>query len=371
MRAPARLPLPEQPMLRHLTLAAVAAVFFFLLTISISPYHDYEVGLIALYAIAIAGLSMLTGVNGQISLGQGAFMAVGAYAFALMQVHTHLPLVVEFLAAIAASAALGVVVGIPATRLRGPYLAGMTLILALGLPQLADKYSSVFHGDQGLAISPPVPPGSVNPERWLTGIEILGALIAIVLVANLTRSHFGRSMRAVRDGDIPAALAGIHVGRTKVLAFVVSAGCAGLAGAFLGLSTGVVNPGEFAPVLSIYLLAAMVLGGAGSLAGVWWGAIAVVYLPQWSTSLSNAFNLGSAVSANLAIVFYGLVLIVVMMLFPAGIQGGVRWLGQRLLCVLGSRLSPIIPAVASAGPGGDPPSNELPTSETETERTHP
>jgi len=376
----ARLRLPEQPMLRHLTLAAVGAVFFYLLTISISPYHDYEVGLIAVYATAIAGLSMLTGVNGQISLGHGGFMAVGAYTFGILQLHQHLPLVVDLLAAIAASAALGLVVGIPATRLRGPYLAGMTLILALGLPQLGDKYSTVFHGDQGVATTPPTPPGTINPERWLAWMEIAGAIITVVLIANLVRSHFGRSMRAVRDGEIAASLAGIHVARTKVLAFVVSAGCAGLAGAFLGLSTGVVNPGEFALTLSLYLLAAMVLGGAGSLVGPWWGAIAVVYLPQWSTSVSKDFNLGNSVSANLAIVIYGLVLIVVMMLAPTGIQGGIRWFGQQALRVSGfgpaSSPSPGPPAgaVIGSGPGLDPalpPDEQPPTSETATERTHP
>jgi len=366
----ARLRLPDQPLLRHLALAAVAAAFFYVVTISTSSYHDYEVGLIAVYATAIVGLSMLTGVNGQISLGQGGFMAVGAYVFAILQVHDHLPLAVELLAAVAASSALGLIVGIPATRLRGPYLAGMTLILALGLPQLADKYSSVFHGDQGLATNPPVPPGSVDPQRWLAWIEILGAIITFVLIANLVRSHFGRSMRAVRDGEIAASLAGIRVGRTKVLAFVVSAGCAGLAGAFLGLSTGIVNPGEFALTLSLYLLAAMVLGGAGSLGGPWWGAVAVVYLPQWSSSISKSFSLGNAVSANLAIVIYGVVLIGVMMLAPTGVQGGIRWLGERALRGSGSRWHPSVITAPYGGAAtgiGETPKRDEPRSTSRTE----
>lgn len=380
-RPPGWLRLPEQPLLRHLLFAVVGGVFFYLLTTNLTPFDDYEVGLIALYAIAVAGLSVLTGVNGQISLGHGAFMAVGAYTFAYMQDHLSIPLVVELLAAVAASALLGLVVGVPATRLRGPYLAGMTLILALGLPQLGDKYPTVFGGNEGLHPNQPLPPGSINPDRWLAWIEILGALIVMVLLANLVRSHFGRSMRAVRDGEIAASLAGIHVGRTKVLTFSVSAGCAGLAGAFLGLSTGVVNPGEFALTLSIYLLAAMVLGGAGTLMGAWWGAVVLVYLPQWSSSISKAFNLGSSVSASLAVVIYGLVLIVVMMLAPTGLQGGLRWLARRFLALVGGSPPPLAPVATAtvAAPSIQAPTPQIPhtdpTPETdpipETERTGP
>ncbi len=322
-----RLRLPTQPMLRHLVLAGAAAVGFYVLTSVLSEYNNFQLGEIALYAVALAGLTVLTGTNGQISLGHGALMAVGAYTVALLMTHTHMNLVVEILAAIAVTTAVGVVVGVPATRLRGPYLAGMTLILALGLPLLADQYSSVFGGDQGLTVTVPSPPGTIDPEKWLAWIEILGAVVCLVLLANVMRSRFGRAFAPVRDDEIAASLAGVHVARTKVIAFAVSAGCAGLAGAFLALSTGVVNTGEFPLSLSIGILAGMVLGGAGSLMGVWWGAIALVYLPQWSTSFSKTFNLGSSVSAYFAIIVYGVVLIVVMLLAPSGIQGGLRRVG--------------------------------------------
>src|SRR5450759_623163 len=305
--------LPRQPMLRHLLLGAVAAFGFYILTSAISSFNDFRVGEIAVYAIALAGLSLLTGTSGQISLGQGAFMGVGASTLGVLVTHTHLPLVVDVLAAIGLSGALGLVVGMPATRLKGPYLAGMTLILALGLPRIADKYSTFFGGAQGLTVTSPTPPGTIDPQRWLSWIEIVGAIVVLILLANLTRSRFGRSFRAVRDDEIAAGLSGIHVARTKVLAFTVAASCAGLAGAFLGLSVGVVNTGEFSLTLSIYLLAGMGLGGAGSLVGAWWGAIVLVFMPGWSTSIANSFNLGSAVGANLSLVVYGLVLIVVIM----------------------------------------------------------
>ncbi|MGH9028271.1 MAG: branched-chain amino acid ABC transporter permease, partial [Acidimicrobiales bacterium] len=161
-------------------------------------------------------------------------------------------------------------------------------------------------------------------------------IVVLVLLGNLLRSRFGRSFRAVRDDEIAASLAGVHVARTKVLAFAISAACAGLAGAFLALSTGVVNTGEFPLSLSIGILAGMVLGGAGTLTGAWWGAIALVYLPQWSTSLSNDFNLGSGVAAYLATIIYGVVLILVMLLAPSGIQGGLRRLRALSLAILGT-----------------------------------
>ncbi len=356
--------LPRQPLLRHLLLAILAGLGFYILTSNLSSFRNFEVGEIAVYAMVIAGLSVLTGTNGQISLGHGAFMAVGAYCFAYIQIHHNMSLIWMFLASIAAAALLGLIVGIPATRLKGPYLAGMTLILAVGIPQLADKYSGIFGGDQGLATLPPNPPGSIDPQRWLAWMEIFAALVVMVLLANLLHSRFGRSMRAVRDNEIAASLAGLHVPRTKVLAFVVSAGCAGLAGAFLGLTTGIVNTGEFTPTLSIYLLAGMVLGGAGTLGGAWWGGILLVFLPQWSTGLAKDFSLGSSASANLAVVFYGLVLIVVMMLAPGGIQGGVRWLVRRL----SSRVQPGAPRpipVADGGGSEEPETGTLASSNPE------
>jgi branched-chain amino acid transport system permease protein len=203
-------------------------------------------------------------------------------------------------------------------------------MLALGLPQLSAQYGSVFGGEQGLTTTPPVAPGSVSSEEWLTWIQLLCALVVIVLLANLVRSRFGRAFRAVRDDEIAAAVSGIHVARTKVLAFAISAGCAGLGGALLSLSTGVVNVGEFPLSLSIALLAAMVLGGAGSLIGIWWGAVALVYMPTWSSSLSQHLSLGNAAAAYLSDAFFGAVLIVAMLVAPTGIQGGLRWLGRRV-----------------------------------------
>jgi branched-chain amino acid transport system permease protein len=322
---------PRQPMLRHLSFAVLAGVGFYFLTNWFSAFNDYELGQVAFFVIALAGLTLLTGVTGQISLGNGGFMAVGAFTLALLYKHTAWNLVPELVVVVVVSAISGAIIGIPATRLRGPYLAGMTLMVALGLPYVTNQYDSIFGGDQGLNTPAPVGPSDINPQQWLAWIQLLCALVVLVLLANLIKSRFGRSFRAVRDDEIAASLAGINVARTKVIAFMVSAGCAGLAGALLVLSAGITNSAEFPLALSIYLLAGVVLGGTGSLMGVWWGAIIVVYLPtSWAPSLASDFHANSLVSANLAIIIFGLVLVVGMLVAPSGIQGGIRWVAARV-----------------------------------------
>ena len=213
--------LPTQPLARHLSLALLGAIALYFITSALSPYNNVLVGQIALYLIALAGLSLLTGMSGQISLGQGAFMAVGAYTVALLMAHTHMNFVLELLAAIGAAAALGLVIGISATRLKGA-LAGLTLLLALALPPIADKWSTTFGGGRGLTTTVPTSPGTINPEEWLAWIELGGALITLVLLANLLSSRFGRAFRSVRDDEVAASLSGVHVARTKVVAFVVT-----------------------------------------------------------------------------------------------------------------------------------------------------
>lgn len=320
---------PRQPLTRHLGVAVVVGAGLYLLVNNLSDYNNYQVGEIACYVIAIAGLSLLTGLNGQFSIGHGAFMAVGAYTTALLMTHTQANFILELLAGAGVAAVAGVVIGLPATRLKGPYLAGMTLLFALAVPPIADKWPNTFGGDQGLTTTVPTAPGSLSQQQWLSEIQVLCALIVLVLLANLMTSRFGRSFRAVRDDEIAASLSGIHVARTKVVAFAISAGCAGFAGALFGLSTGVVNTGEFPLTLSIQLLAAMVIGGAGTLVGAVWGGLLLVYLPQWSSSLSNDFNLGAGGNAYLATIIFGAVLIVAMMTAPEGIQGILRLLWRR------------------------------------------
>jgi branched-chain amino acid transport system permease protein len=327
-RLPGRSALQRQPLLRHGGLAVAAGIVLFLVTQALSSYGNYQIANVAIYVIAIAGLTLLTGANGQVSLGHGAFMAVGAYIAALLLIHTTVPLALAVLAGGVTAAVFGVVAGVAAARLRGPYLACLTLALAVGLPELSVKYSSVLGGEEGLSVPLAEPPGTVDAQQWLAWICLAAALLVLVVLANLMRSRFGRQFRAVRDDELASTLSGIPVARTQVLAFVVSGACAGLAGGLLGLSTSIVNPAEFPVALSISLLTGMVIGGTGSLVGAIWGGILLVYIPEWATSLSQQFNLSSGQSSNLALVIYGAALVVVIIIAPGGIQSMVRKLAE-------------------------------------------
>jgi branched-chain amino acid transport system permease protein len=307
--------------------AAVGLVALILLANSISQFQDFQLSEVAVYLVAVAGLTVLTGLNGQISLGHGALMMVGAYATAVLMLHTSLPLAVVVVLSIIAGAAVGAMVGVVAARLRGPYLAGATLALAVALPEIPKAYA-YLGGDQGLTINPLVPPSwmgpNATPERWTAYVCLVCAVITLALLANLMHSRFGRTFRAVRDDEIAASLAGIPVARTQILAFTVSAACAGLGGSLLAFVIQTVGPGSFTLALSITLLVAMVIGGMGSLAGAAIGAVLIVFLPGWATDLATGVGLSAQDGANMANVLYGAVLIVVILVLPGGIVGGVR-----------------------------------------------
>jgi branched-chain amino acid transport system permease protein len=325
----------DQTLLRHLAIALVAGVGLYLLTLALDPFDNLQLATMGYYFVAVAGLSVLTGQNGQISLGHGALMAIGAYATVKLQGALHWPLAPLLAMAALVTALAGILVGAAAARLRGPYLAGATLALAVGLPALADRFSGFLGGANGLLAPPPTPPlalGETFPlERWQAWISCLAALVAYLLLANLMRSGYGRAFRAVRDDEVAAQLSGYHVARVQVVAFVVSAAAAGLAGGLLVVVTSLAAPGAFPLSLSVGLLTGVVLGGLGSLAGAIWGAAALVFVPTWADDTSKALSLSDSVQANLALAIYGLVLIVVMLAAPNGIQGALRRLGRALI----------------------------------------
>jgi branched-chain amino acid transport system permease protein len=319
---------------RSLALVVAAAVALLIATELLSPYDELQLADGAYYFVVLAGLTVLTGLSGQISLGHGALMAVGAYTVALLIGNEHWPLLPALLAAVVSSAVVGVAVGAAASRLRGPYLAGATLAFAVGLPALADKYPETFGGENGLTLNPPTPPsflGSGFPlERWEAWVACAGALVVLFLLHNAIRSGVGRSFRAVRDDEIAASLCGLHVGRVQIVAFVLSAACAGLAGGLLAIVLQLAAPGAFQLSLSLSLLTAIVLGGLGSLWGALWGAAVLVLLPTWTNDIAHSFSLSQQVSANLPLGIYGLVLIGAMLVWPSGVQGAVRRIDARV-----------------------------------------
>ncbi|TFV61663.1 branched-chain amino acid ABC transporter permease [Geodermatophilus sp. DF01-2] len=336
--------LPGNTLLRHLVILAVCAVGAVALLELTSPFRNSQFAVLAYYAIAAGGLTVLTGLNGQISLGHGALMAVGAYTTALLLgAEEPLPLAVVFLAAVGITLLLGAVVGVAAARLHGPYLAGATLALAVGLPGLALYYDDVLGGEQGLRVQSPRAPewfqgfigfvsgNNATTTKWLAYVGVICLLLTFFLLANLARSRVGRTWRAVRDEEVAAELAGIDLGAWRVLAFVVSAACAGLAGAVLGVVIRLAAPSGFTIVLSIALLTAIVIGGLGSLLGALLGSALLVFLPPFVTNLGADLGLNNTEAAQLAPFIYGVVLIIVMIAAPAGFVGTIRlrWLQAR------------------------------------------
>lgn len=330
----ARIRRPHSTLARSLGLVVFAGAVLFVASEALGAYDELQLANGAYYFAVLAGLTVLIGLSGQISLGHGALMAVGAYTVALLIGNEHWALVPALLAAVLVTTLVGVLVGAAATRLRGPYLAGATLAFAVGLPALADKYTSLLGGENGLVINPPTPPSGLGAnfplERWEAWIACAGALVVLFAMSNLVRSGVGRSFRAVRDDEIAASLCGLHVGRVQTVAFVVSAACAGLGGGLLAVVLQLASPGAFALQLSLSLLTAVVLGGLGSILGAVWGAAVLVLLPGWTNDIAHSFSLSTQVSANLPLAIYGLVLILAMLLWPSGIQGAVRAIGSRI-----------------------------------------
>ncbi len=330
--------LRDHTLLRHLAWALVAALALLAVTASLSPFRNYQLATMAAYLCATVGMALLVGLTGQLSLGHGALMATGAYTCALMssrlsdaEVTGALLLLVPLLAGIVAAAAVGALVGIAGARLHGPYLAGLTLALTISVPAVATTFVDVLGGDQGIStVVEPAPEalGATFPlEQWQAWVCCLAALLTFVVVANLASGRFGREMRAVRDDEVAARLSGIDVRRTKVLAFVVSAATAGLAGGLLAVITQAVSPGAYGLELSLFLVMAVVVGGLGSLAGAVWGAALLVVLPALATAVTDSLDVSPELAAkldgNLALLLFGLVLALVPILMPRGVHGAV------------------------------------------------
>jgi branched-chain amino acid transport system permease protein len=327
---------PRSTLLRHLMWSAVGLVLLYVVSISIGQFEDLELAVICYTAIAAAGLTVLSGLSGQISLGHGAFMAVGAYSTALLVNDSQWPLVTVLIVSTLGTAVVGLLVGIAAARLRGPYLAGVTLALALGLPTVANYhgFQNSLGGANGITVNVRPPPlwlGETFPlERWQAWVSGLCLVIALFFLSNLVSSRIGRDMRLIREDEDAAALSGVRVARTQVLAFSVSAAAAGLGGALLAWVNALAAPGAFPLSLSLSLLTAAVLGGLGSLAGAVYGCVIVTLLPLVATDLAQSAHLSSNIYANIPLVVYGVVLFVVVVLFPGGLQAGLVRLWRAL-----------------------------------------
>jgi branched-chain amino acid transport system permease protein len=319
--------------------ATVVATYFF------SAPTNFDLAIGAAMSIVLLGLSFLTGASGQISLGNGAFMGVGAFTMAIWaNHHATTPIVVTLLIALFSGALVGVLLGLPATRLRGPYLAGMTLAFAVAFGAIVSSFNSWTGGDAGLQLPrAATPPGwlahffspstplLVANTMWLADLSIVVTGVAFFFMANLFASRTGRAMRLVRDNEVAAELVGISLARTRVIAFIVSSAYAALGGALWTLVNNSVSPSTYSFALSITILSLIVIGGIGTIPGALIGGIIYAYsasVISWITAQTGLNAQGNLASQLNGIIFGGL-LILTMIFAPMGIAGAARHLWSR------------------------------------------
>ncbi|GAB6897258.1 branched-chain amino acid ABC transporter permease [Kineosporia succinea] len=321
-------------------------------TFLLDPYRNYLLALIAAHLCAIAGLGLLIGRTGQLSLGHAALMACGGYGYALTVNATEtsvpgpLQPVLGLAAAVITAAVVGLLLGTAGARLHGPYLAGLTLAVVMALPALTNEIGGLG-GDQGLMVAFRSVPESLSRlialEQWQAWVALTVAAVVLAVLSMVDAGRTGVRMRAVRDDEVAAALAGVHPGRTKVLAFVVSAASAGAGGGVLCFVDSGVRPGGYGVSLSLLLVVAVVVGGTGRLAGAAIGAALVVLLPwligQATSAVDLSPELARRLDGNLAVLLFGLLLIWLTLAAPAGLVSLLRRPARR------SRTSPTEPSV--------------------------
>jgi len=305
----------------HLIPFLLGGVVLYFLSGIVDELRVYQGASIAVYVVAIASIILLTGYSGQVSLGHGALMAVGGYAAAVLRIEFNLPIILCFVASVLVAAIGGALLGAAAARLSGPYLAGTTLALAIGLPSLANQFS-VLGGEQGLLFDVGFPPLSLGEEftqyKWFFWIAALAALISMWLLQNILRSRYGRNWKAGRGNEVAAQLAGINTARSKILAFTISAGIAGLAGALLAMTIGTVSPSAFPLSLSFALLTGAVLSGVTTLSGVMLGAVTLVAIPEIADVIAHRLGTSESVTTNLPGLIVSGLLILTVLFVPNG-----------------------------------------------------
>lgn len=311
-------------LLRVIPIAIAIAIAWVVLNDRVDALWNLRLAYVGMYVSVLAGMVLLVGHSGQVSLGHGAFMAVGGYAFALALMHGW-SLPAAFAAVTIAGVVFGIGVGVVAARLSGPYLAGLTLGLAVGLPALANRFPDLLGGDSGLLLDGPYPPESFGMdfpiERWQAWIAGGIGIIVVTMVASLLASPAGRAIRAVRDHEAAAALAGINRAQAKIAAFAVSAVCAALSGAVLAAILGLAAPGAFGIGLSLSLLVGVVVGGRQRLVGAAVGALLLALMPELLSSAVSGLALPERVAVNLSGFVYGLLLLLTVGLAPTGVAG--------------------------------------------------
>ena len=271
--------------------------------------------MVIVYAIAILGLAILTGFNGQISLGHGAFYAIGAYVTAVLMYKYDVPYWATLPASAIVCAAVGFLIGLPALRLGGLYLALTTFALAVAVPQLLkhDALERWTGGVQGLVIDKPDPPFGLDlsPDQWLYLFSLFVGALLFLLAWNIVRGRIGRAMMAIRDHALAAEAMGIDIALLKTRTFALSAMFTGIAGSLGAIVVQFVAPDSFGIFVSIYFFVGLVIGGVSSIGGAIFGGLFIEFVP----------NLAEKVSKAAPGAVYGVILIAMMFLMPGGAAG--------------------------------------------------
>jgi len=321
---------------------AVLLVVIAVLPFLVSDFRASQFALVGVFAIALIGLSILTGYTGQISLGHGGFMAIGAYTTAILSTTYGLNDLLTVPIGGVVAGIVGFLFGFPALRLAGVYLALATFALAVIVPSVAIALGDRAGGTAGIILDLPTSPiGALSPDRWLYYVTWAIAIVLFVVAVLFVRGRRGRALRAIRENELAAVAGGVNLTHYKTLAFGVSAFYAGVAGSLYAILNFIVAPGAFPITLSILLLAGLVIGGAGSFLGVLAGAAFVQFVPLYAgdvmgrvTDAAQAVRLPvgdvDPTTPGVPSVVYGLILLVVLFAAPNGVAGLVRRLRGKL-----------------------------------------
>lgn len=295
-----------------LAASLVALALLIVVPIFMKNFFVFQLTIIVIYAIAILSLNILTGASGQVSLGHSAFFAVGAYAGGIMMEHANIPYPLAIPLAGLICFVIGFLFGFPALRLKGVYLALATFALAIAAPPLF-KLGTFEHwtgGVQGLLVTKPEPPFglTISQDKYIYYLTLVIALIIYLLSVNLLNSRSGRALMAIRDNEIAASSMGVDLALYKTLAFGISAGFTGIAGALGAIAVAYVAPDAYTFNFAIALFLGMVIGGVGWLPGSLAGAAFIVLVP----------NMAEGISKGLSGAVFGVFIIAVIFLLPNG-----------------------------------------------------
>ena len=309
---------------KHCLFGVLLAALLVVTPIVAPSYLTFQLTGVMAYAVAAIGLNLIIGYAGQISLGHNAFFALGAYTAALSVAHLQVHYVVSVLIAAAVTFVVGFLAGFPAQRLKGLYLALITLVLAVSVSPVIKHFKAYTNGMSGMSVDRPTPPAwsGLTQDAWVYYVVLMFTVVCFFLARNFVAGSTGRALTAVRQAPLAASSMGVDVNGYKVLIFGLGSMFAGIGGAIFNFSIGFIAPDSFNLLLSVSFLAAIVVGGLGTVWGALVAGLFLQFVPSYASDISNA----------LAGAVYGGILIVCMFFMPKGIVGSaIAWLHERRL----------------------------------------